>query len=273
MQTDKVIVVTGSTRGIGYGLAKTFLQQGCRVVVSGRSQSSVDAAMTRLNADLNIPSFSKQVLGIPCDVANFDQVEKLWKGCIEGFGRCDIWINNAGIANDQGLLWEISPEQVKAVINTNITGVINASIVAIRGMRAQGHGALYNMEGLGSDGRRVSGLALYGSTKSALRYLNRSLFAELKDSPVLVGSLSPGMVMTDMLMGQYKDQPEELEKVRKVFNILADRVETVAPWLAQRVLSNTRSGKNIAWLTGPKIMLRFLLAPFLKRDVFHVQES
>jgi hypothetical protein len=76
------------------------------------------------------------------------------------------------------------------------------------------------------------------------------------------------MVVTDLLMQQYQDRPEDLARAKRFLNILADRVETVTPWLAQKVLANDRSGVRIKWLSGGKAMGRFLTAPFRKRDLF-----
>jgi hypothetical protein len=74
--------------------------------------------------------------------------------------------------------------------------------------------------------------------------------------------------VTDLLTRQYRERPEDWERARQIFNILADRVETVTPWLARRILANTRHGVRITWLTGGKVMARFLMARFRKRDLF-----
>jgi short-subunit dehydrogenase len=124
------------------------------------------------------------------------------------------------------------------------------------------------MEGLGSDGRTVEGLTLYGGTKSGLRYLTDALAQEVQGTPVRVGALNPGMVVTDLLTKQYKDRPEEWEQAKRIFNILADRVETVAPWLAQQALTNSKNGVRIKWLTRRKTIVRFLTAPLLGRNLF-----
>ena len=86
--------------------------------------------------------------------------------------------------------------------------------------------------------------------------------------PVLVGALSPGMVVTDFLMGPRERSPEVEDRARRIINILADRVETVTPWLAREVLANDRNGVRISWLTRRKVLGRFLVAPFRKRDLF-----
>ncbi|MBP7689770.1 MAG: SDR family NAD(P)-dependent oxidoreductase, partial [Thermoflexales bacterium] len=87
----KTIVVTGSTRGIGFGLAHEFLQRGCRVVVNGRSQSAVDQAMS----DLAGRHGADRVGGFPADMTVYEQVQTLWDQSIKRFGCIDIWINNA----------------------------------------------------------------------------------------------------------------------------------------------------------------------------------
>jgi short-subunit dehydrogenase len=154
------------------------------------------------------------------------------------------------------------------VVGTNLIGAMYGSKVALRGMLDQGFGGLYNMEGLGSDGRKVEGLALYGSTKSGLRYLDECLVRETQGTPVLVGALRPGMVVTDFLTKQFEGRPEEWERAKRIFNILADRVETVTPWLAHKVLANDKNGVCISWQGTWKVIGRFLAAPFRKRDLF-----
>ena len=260
----KSIVITGSTRGIGYGLADAFLDLGCAVTVSGRTAAAVEEAVAALSAK-HPP---EKVLGLPCDVTHFDQVQALWDAASARFGRIDVWINNAGISNFQMEVWEYPPELIEAVIGTNLIGAMYGAKVALKGMLAQGGGSLYNMEGMGSGGRRVPGLTLYGTTKSGLRYLTDALVEETKDTPILVGALRPGMVMTEMVTRQYKDRPEDWERAKRIFNILADRVETVTPWLASKVLTNKRNGARFEWLTRGKILARFLTAPFRKRDLF-----
>jgi NAD(P)-dependent dehydrogenase (short-subunit alcohol dehydrogenase family) len=260
----KAIVITGSTRGIGHGLAGSFLDLGCAVAVSGRTQGAVDRAIAELSAKHGVD----RAFGHPCDVTDFEQVQALWDAAEARFGQIDIWINNAGISHPQTSFWEHPTERIDAVVSTNLLGTMYGSKVALRGMLDQGFGALYNLEGLGSGGRKVEGMALYGSTKSALRYLDEALAEEVQGTAVLVGAIRPGMIVTDMLTEQYEDRPEDWEEAKRIFNIIADRVETVTPWLAQRVLDNDKNGACISWTTRWKIMGRFVTAPFRKRDLF-----
>ena len=260
----KTVVITGSTRGIGYGLADSFLALGCSVVVSGRTSTAVEEAVVGLSAKHD----PDRVSGHPCDVTDIEQVQALWDAAATRFGKVDIWINNAGISTPQITVWDLSSEQIKAVVDTNLVGAMHGAKVALKGMLDQGFGSLYNMEGLGSDDRKVEGLALYGTTKCGLRYLTDSLIQETKGTPLLVGALRPGMVLTNLVTKQYEERPEDWERAKRIFNVIADRVETVAPWLAQKVLTNTKTGVRFTWLTRCKLMGRFLAAPFRRRDLF-----
>jgi NAD(P)-dependent dehydrogenase (short-subunit alcohol dehydrogenase family) len=260
----KTIVITGSTRGIGYGLAEAFLSLHCKVVISGRSSKSVDYAVSSLSAKYN----HEYIYGFACDVTQHSQVEGLWEAARNYFGNVDIWINNAGIRNPTHKFWKQTPEMIYQVVNTNLVGTMYGVRVALPGMLSQGSGCLYNMEGLGSDGRKVAGLTLYGTTKYSLGYLTKALVEETKGTAIIVGSLSPGMVVTDMLVKDYQGRPEDWERAKRVFNILADRVENVTPWLAKKILENRKNGVRIKYLTQGKIILRFLTAPFKKRVLF-----
>jgi NAD(P)-dependent dehydrogenase (short-subunit alcohol dehydrogenase family) len=260
----KNIVITGSTRGIGYGLADSFLDLGCAVTISGRTQEAVDRAVAELAAKHD----AERVFGHPCDVADFEQVQALWDAARTRFGRIDIWVNNAGLGQKQVSFWELPTERIETIVNTNVLGTMYGSKVALLGMLEQGFGALYNMEGLGSGGPKVEGTSVYASSKAGLRYLDEMLAQELSDTPVIIGSLNPGMVVTELVTSPYDGRPEEWERVKRIFNIIADRVETVTPWLARRILNNTKNGARISWSSTWKVMGRFLAAPFRKRDLF-----
>lgn len=258
MQT---IVVTGSTRGIGRGLAVEFLKRGHRVVVTGRTPASVDPAVAEL-------SKLGAVRGVPCDVGNFDEVLAVWNEAVESFGRVDIWINNAALAPDHALFAEVPAAQIEATVSANLTGTMYGLQVALRGMLAQGGGKIYTFEGFGSDGMTNPGLSVYGATKRAVRYLTDALAKEYADSPVIIGSLSPGMVPTDLLIYSSRAQdPAQWKKSKRIMNILGDKVETVTPWLAEQAILNNRNGAKIAWLTRAKAMRRFLLPGYKNRDI------
>ena len=263
-------MITGSTRGLGFQLAREFLRRGCSVVVSGRTRDAVDAAFSGLSAEF--PQAS--VHGITCDVADPAQVQALWDGSVKALGGVDHWINNAGIGQPTKPIWDLDPGLMEAVVRTDLLGVLYGARVAMRGMTSRPRepgrppGAIWFTEGHGSDGRIMRGLSVYGASKRALRYVARALAVEARRTGVLVGTLSPGMMVTDFLLKPVdRRDPAAWERTKRVFNVLADRPETVAAFLAPRILAVRRTGATIAWLTGPKIMFRFLFAGILRRRV------
>ncbi len=257
----KTIVITGSTRGIGLGMAGECLRMGCNVVVSGRSQKSVDNAL----ATLSEVGYKTNVIGVPCDVGDIQQVQVMWDKAVEAFGQVDIWLNNAALNSTHSRMWEVDPVEMQNIVNANIMGTWNGCRVAIQGMMQQGHGHIYTVEGLGSGGEVREGSSPYGMTKYGIAYIDKALRKELKDMPIKISTMNPGMVTTDMLKKSI--DPTRVERIRSLMNILADRVETVAPWLAQKIVNNERDGARIEWLTRWQIWGRFLMAPFRKRDV------
>jgi NAD(P)-dependent dehydrogenase (short-subunit alcohol dehydrogenase family) len=260
----KSIVITGSTRGIGFALADSFLERGCSVTVSGRKIEGVLSASESLGKKHEL----EHILGIACDVRDPDQVRALWDEASTTFGKVDIWINNAGMSGPQTEVAEYTSTQVREVVDTNLVGLIMASQVAVKGMLEQGNGSIYNMEGMGSDGRMHDGLILYGVTKYGLSYFTRGLVKETEGTSIIVGSIRPGMIVTDMIKDQYVDRPKEWERAKKIFNIIANPVEEVAPWIVDRVLENEKSGESISYMSRGKFFLRFLTSPFRKRDLF-----
>jgi NAD(P)-dependent dehydrogenase (short-subunit alcohol dehydrogenase family) len=253
-----VVVITGSTRGIGYNMAREFLRRGCSVVVSGRTVGAVEQAVAALAAEFD----GGRVAGTACGVGDLGQVQALWDFALLRFGQIDIWINNAGISHPPMDMERIDLAQMRAVVETNILGTIHGAAVALRGMRAQGRGAIYNLEGLGSNGRRVKGLSLYGMSKRAVSYLTDSLAEEVKGSGILVGAIQPGMVLTDMITSQYAGREEDWQRMQRIFRIIASDVKDVAPWVAQRVLANRRNGARIRYGGMLRMLGRLVSAPF-----------
>jgi len=135
-------------------------------------------------------------------------------------------------------------------------------------MLKQGGGKIFNMEGLGSDGFMLDGMSVYGTSKSALAYFTRSFAHEARGGSVQIGTLSPGMVVTDMLLGTVSDGSPESLKKKKFFNMMADDVETVSGFLSGRILASTAQSPRIRWFTKPRMLGKFLIAPFRKREFF-----
>ena len=261
MQT---IVITGSSKGIGLGLATEFLKRDCNVVLSARTASVLEQAAAQLAEAFG----AERVLARCCDVTDFASVQALWEGAAARFGSVDVWINNAGMSHPSLMLWELDQEYIAPMVATNLTGTIFGCKVALQGMMQQGSGQIYNMEGHGSNDMITAGMTSYGATKRAVTYFTDSLQEEAKSLSVKICTMSPGMVMTDLLLKELHKMPaERRETAKMIYNILGDTVETVTPFLAEGVLNNTQTGAKITWLTDEKAQARFEDEAYLERDL------
>lgn len=260
----KSAVITGSTRGIGFAMAKEFLKAGCNVTLSGRCDSLPSGAQEELSA------FSERYIYVQCDVQSKSDLERLWDESAKKWGTVDIWINNAGMNAPHEYVYNTEPSYIENVISTNITGMIYGSQVAASHMIAQGSGAIYSMEGLGSNDMIQEKAIVYGTSKRALTYFMKGLAKELGGTGVIAGRLSPGMMLTDFITKSPDGEDAAIytqESFKKVFNILADKPETVAEFFIPKILNNTKNDAHIMWLTNLKAAARFIKAPFVKRKL------
>lgn len=256
------VVITGSTKGIGFGLAREFLKRGISVTISGRSQTSVDQALAALKADAP----NGIVNGVACDTSDHTQVESLWRTAVEQNGIVDIWINNAGLARTVWSILDTPNDEINAMVQTNIIGTVNATRVAAKGMLAQGKGKIFTVLGGGSDGEYFPGMGIYGTTKRGLNYFTDALVKELKNTPIVVAKIRPGMIITDGVIREVHENRENFERSRKRMNFLVDHVDTVAPYLVSEMLACEKSGHKIRWLTPKKMTWRLLKGMLMPRE-------
>ncbi len=259
----KTAVVTGGTRGIGAALVRSFLQSGWNVAYSGTSENTIERSLQLLEGQFD----SSRYAAFRCDVTCEADIVSLWENAVKSFGTIDIWVNNAGTTSNQTPFYKLETDVFTRILDTNVKGLMLATHVAYNRMLAQGSGAIYNMEGLGSDGRSIPGLTPYGVSKRAVRYFSDAFAAEVKEGPVIVGTISPGMVLTDLTMTQVRQDPENSRQLIKIYNILANEADTVSPFLVRKMIANRKNGARISWLTTGKVISRFLFAPFSRRDI------
>lgn len=264
------VVITGGTQGLGYGYAREFLRLGHAVVISGRSAATVDAAVLRLQADA--PAGAR-VHGLACDVASIEQVQALWDHAVATLGRVDIWLNNAGYARTGARFVDTTPEQIAAMVHSNVIGSMHAAQVAIAGMQRQGGGRLYlTLGGGGASGRVVPGMSVYSTTKRAVKYFADALVEErraARDDSILVGTISPGVNITEGMLREFAElAPAERARALRQLNFIGEHVETTTPWIVGRILGPARQGDDITWLTTGRLLRRgFSMLLGGKRDV------
>jgi glucose 1-dehydrogenase len=190
--TNKIIVITGSTRGFGLATAQACLADGATVVITGRSQEAVDRALNGMQAP-------GRTAGFIVDVRDETQVYHLAAQVIEKFGHFDIWINNAGYSSAAGMVLDMNPREALDMFMSNDLGAMHGAQVAMKHFLARKAGLLVNIYGNGSFLRPATPTAMYGTTKAWLTSFTRSLANENKGSGVQILGFSPGMMTTDML--------------------------------------------------------------------------
>lgn len=189
---DKVVVITGSTRGFGYAAAQELLKTGANVVVSGRSKKALDQASRALSDFGNVTC-------LPCDVREENQVYDLARRAVEKFGRIDIWINNAGYSAGSGITLDIPPAKILDMFLANDLGTFYGTQAALHFMLDRKEGLLINLYGAGSNGKAASPMGMYATTKAWVTSFTRTLAKEIRGSGVRLMAFSPGMMLTDML--------------------------------------------------------------------------
>ena len=261
------VVITGSTKGIGRGLAEGFLKLGHNAVISSRNQADVDKVTQELAT-----TGAGKCSGIACDISDKSQLQALWDHAVSEFGTVDYWINNAGTASARHEVHELPENETRTLINSNVLGTTFASQVAMTGFRNQGHGFLYNMLGGSFDGKfLVPNMGVYSATKAAVHLLTKYLIKENTNDKIIIGMISPGTLITENWFDEQKElSAEEWQAIRPTLNVICDYVEDVTPWLVEQILANTKSGTRIAWMSTGKMTGRFFAAKVLgrKRDLF-----
>ncbi|MGI9308427.1 MAG: SDR family NAD(P)-dependent oxidoreductase [Gammaproteobacteria bacterium] len=261
------VVITGSTKGIGRSLADNFISRAYDVVISSRNEADAIAVAEQLNQ-----TDGGKAIGLECDVSSKAALQHLWDEAVALFGSVDIWINNAGHASSRHKVHELPESIVHTLIDSNLKGATFGSQIAINGFRQQGSGALYNTLGGSFDGKRLTpNMGVYSSTKAGIHLLSKYLVAENDNENIIIGMISPGLLITENWFDEQKHlNKEEWAAIRPTLNILCDHVEEVTPWLVRQIIDNKKSGTRIAWITGAKLAKRFFDAKVLgkKRDLF-----
>ena len=266
----KTVVITGSARGFGLCQAKKFKESGFNVVISDINEKNLQSALEALQS---IRPQDTKALSVVCDVTNPQDLQGLWDSAAAAFGTVDIWINNAGVNSPDKPVCELTGKEIAFILDVDLKGTVYGSRVAFAGMRAQGHGQIYNVEGYGSNDAMMTGLTMYGTAKRAVTYFTRSLAKESQDltgGQVKVCRLTPGIMITDFITHANGDATriELPEKTKKVYNILGDYPETIVDYAVPRMIANGKNDADIVWLTNARAFSRFLTAGFKKRDFF-----
>lgn len=193
MLKEKVAVVTGGTRGIGFEIVRKYLANGAKVVLFGSRQETVDEALKKLKEE----NSGWEVSGKCPKLTDAAEVEKAIIEVKEQYGRIDILVNNAGISQSTPL-YDYTPEEFDKVIDLNVKALFYAILPAAKIMKEQGGGCIINTSSMVSISGQPAGVG-YPTSKFAVNGLTISLARELGKDHIRVNAVAPGVTKTDMV--------------------------------------------------------------------------
>jgi 3-oxoacyl-[acyl-carrier protein] reductase/7-alpha-hydroxysteroid dehydrogenase len=196
---DKVAVITGGTRGIGYATAEAFLREGATVIICGSNKESADKAVAALKEKFP----ERTVAGISPNLANLEDVRSIFKTVSGLYGCIDILVNNAGVSESTPFT-EYTEETFDRVMDLNVKGVFNAARAAVECMVPRGTGVILSTSSMVSISGQPSGFA-YPASKFAVNGLTVSLARELGPKGIRVNAVAPGIIETDMMKAVPKE--------------------------------------------------------------------
>lgn len=190
MDKNKSAIVTGGTRGIGYGIAEALLENGFDVLICGTSQKGVDRAVHQLSA-----AHGGRIAGTVCDVRKYDIVRAMMLEALQKYSGLDVLINNAGIGRFSSVE-KMAPEDWSATIETNLSGVFYCCHEAIPLMKKRGGGYIINIGSLAGKNFFPGGAA-YCASKAGLIGFSETLMQEVRYEHIRVSYIMPGSVETE----------------------------------------------------------------------------
>lgn len=213
---DKIVVITGGSKGFGKALAKAFLDEGSKVVISSRDKEEVKEAVMEM-----------RVLGICADVTNEDELTYLLEETVKELGGVDIWINNAGIWIPKTLVEKLDMLLVQKMFEVNVIGTINGCRVALRFMKKKGSGTIVNII---SDSAlklpRVSA-SVYSASKWAINGFTKSVREENNNISML--SVYPGAMKTELFGKNKPDNYNDFMETSYVAEKVIDNLKKEFP--------------------------------------------
>ena len=190
---DKIAVVTGGTRGIGYAIVKAYLENGATVVLCGSKPETAQKAVDQLKTEN--PNW--KVEGIAPNLTDYDSVKAAFDAVEKKYGRIDILVNNAGVS-DSAKIGSYTPEMFQKTMDLNVNAVFNCTRAVVDGMKERHSGVILNTSSMVSKYGQPGGVA-YPTSKFAVNGMTLSLARELAPDGIRVNAVAPGITKTDMV--------------------------------------------------------------------------
>ena len=201
---EKIAIITGGSRGIGYATVERFLQEGATVILTASSEATAQKAVQKLKEKYP----AAKVSGVSPDLTSLSSVQKAFDAIVKEYGRIDILVNNAGVSESTPLD-AYTEELYDKVMDLNVKGVFNATRAAVPYMEQQGSGVILNTSSMVSITGQPSGFA-YPASKFAVNGMTVSLARELGPKGIRVNAVAPGITETDMMRAVPKEVIEPM---------------------------------------------------------------
>ena len=201
---DKVAVITGGSRGIGFATADAFLREGATVIIAASSKASADKAVAALKEKYP----GRKVAGIAPDLSKLEEVRSIFKTVSATYGCIDILVNNAGVSESTPFM-DYTEDTFDKVMDLNVKGVFNATRAAVECMVPRETGVILSTSSMVSISGQPSGFA-YPASKFAVNGLTVSLARELGPKGIRVNAVAPGITETDMMKAVPKEVIEPM---------------------------------------------------------------
>jgi 3-oxoacyl-[acyl-carrier protein] reductase len=203
MLDEKIVVITGGSRGIGRAIAECFSAANAKVIIFGRNETSLKLAVEEISNKYSQASISS----IICDISDSNSVKLAFKEVFNKYRRLDALISNAGIIDD-AYIGMVTPKQVEQTFSINTFGVLYCAQYASRLIARSGGGSIINLGSImGKNGN--AGQAVYSASKAAVTGITKSLAKELAPQSIRVNSIVPGFIDTDLTRSLADDTYEE----------------------------------------------------------------
>jgi glucose 1-dehydrogenase len=251
---DKVVVITGGSRGLGHATALEFSRSGAYVAICSRIPDGVQRAL----AGLPDPT---RVLGVPCDVRDLDQVRQLADATEKKFGRIDIWINNAGVSHPYHKMMDVDSARWRESFDTNFWGTYHGVRAALEKMLPRKNGRVISILGFGAD-RPAPNQSGYGTSKTAVWRLTQTLAQEYAGSGVEIFAAQPGMIWTEMLTQAEGVDVSVQSRFEWAMRVFGNAPTVPAQWVARIAAQPNVNGKMLRLVT-PKMFVPRMIGEML----------
>ena len=261
--SEQVMVITGATSGIGLTTARMAAEQGARLVLAARSTDALDQLASELRKQ------GTQVCTVAADVGEPGDVERIGRAAMERFGRIDTWVNNAGISI-YGRIEDIPREDQHRLFQTNVWGVVNGSLEAVKHMKGRGGGAIINLGSEASD-RAIPLQGIYSASKHAVKGFTDALRMELAEdkAPISVTLIKPAAVDTMFTVHakNFMDKEPALPAPIYAPEIVAEAILYAAQHPKRDVFVGAMSkALSVGGLTVPRLIDRYMRASMFQQQ-------